>query len=82
MTATRRRVCARILVVTVVILGLAAGGVAAESAQGAGVVTAVSGPVTVSRQDALPLLLKFRDALYWRDVVEARKDGIARVLLA
>jgi hypothetical protein len=26
--------------------------------------------------------LKFRDTLYWRDVVEARKDGIARVLLA
>jgi hypothetical protein len=26
--------------------------------------------------------LKFRDTLFWRDVVEARKDGIARVLLA
>ena len=67
---------------TVAILGLAAGGVAAESAKGAGVVTAVSGPVTVSRPDARPLLLKFRDALYWRDVVEVRKDRIARVLLA
>ena len=77
-----RRVCALILALTVVILGLAAGVVAAESAKGAGVVTAVSGPVTVSREEALPLLLKFRDAVYWRDVVEARKDGIARVLLA
>ena len=77
-----RRVCALIVALTVVILGLTAGVVAAESAKGAGVVTAVSGPVTVSREEALPLLLKFHDALYWRDVVEARKDGIARVLLA
>ena len=76
-----RRVCALILAVTGVILGPAAGVVAAESSKGAGVVTAVSGPVTVSREAAVPLLLKFRDALYWRDVVEARKDGIARVLL-
>src|SRR3990172_8463272 len=77
-----RRVCALIVALTVVILGLTAGVVAAESAKGAGVVTAVSGPVTVSREGALPLLLKFHDVLYWRDVVEARKDGIARVLLA
>jgi hypothetical protein len=76
-----RRVCPLILAVTVVILALPAGVVAAESAKGAGVVTAVSGPVTVSRGEARPLLLKFRDSLYWRDVVEARKDGIARVLL-
>jgi hypothetical protein len=76
-----RRVCALIVSVTALILALAAGVLAAESAKGAGVVTAVSGPVTVSREEALPLLMKFRDALYWRDVVEARKDGIARVLL-
>jgi len=81
MAPEMRRVCALILAATVVFLGLAAGVVAAESSKGAGVVTAVSGPVTVSREEAVPLLLKFRDALYWRDVVEARKDGIARVLL-
>ena len=40
-----------------------AGVVAAERTKGAGVVTAVSGPLTVSREEALPLLLKFRDDL-------------------
>ena len=63
------------------IVGLTAEIVVAESSKGAGVVTAVSGRVTVSREEAPPQPLKFRDSLYWRDVVEAHKDGIARVLL-
>jgi hypothetical protein len=54
----------------------------AENLSNAGTVTAVAGPVTVARLSATPQPLKFRDTLYWRDVVEARKDGIARVLLA
>jgi len=54
----------------------------AENLSNAGTVTAVAGPVTVARLPANPQPLKFRDTLYWRDVVEARKDGIARVLLA
>jgi len=59
------------------ITGLAA----AETANIAGQVTAVAGPVTVTRAQEVPQPVKFRDALYWRDVVEAHKDGIARVLL-
>ncbi len=66
---------------TTVILGLSAGIAAAEGLRGAGVVTAVSGPVAVTREESPAQPLKFRDPLYWRDVVEARKDGIARVLL-
>ena len=54
----------------------------AEPQTHAGTVTAVEGPVTVTRLSAAPQPLKFRDALFWRDVVESRKDGIARVLLA
>ncbi len=53
----------------------------AETANIAGQVTAVAGPVTVTRAHVNPQPLKFRDALYWRDVVEAHKDGITRVLL-
>jgi len=59
------------------ITGLAAAG----TANIAGQVTAVAGPVTVTRADVNPQPLKFRDALHWRDVLEAHKDGIARVLL-
>ncbi len=53
----------------------------AEKLNRAGTVTAVAGPVTLTRPDATPQPLKFRDTLFWRDVVEARKDGIARVLV-
>jgi hypothetical protein len=60
---------------------LPAGVAAAETAKIAGQVVAVSGPVTVTRAEVTPHQLKFRDNLYWRDVVEARRDGIARVLL-
>lgn len=60
---------------------LIVGDAAAESARVAGQVTAVSGPVTVARPDVTPHALKFRDSLYWRDVVDARRDGIARILL-
>ncbi len=63
------------------LLGAATTGTRAESLNRAGTVTAVAGPVTVSRLSANPQPLKFRDTLFWRDVVEARKDGIARVLL-
>jgi hypothetical protein len=54
---------------------------AAETSKAAGQVMAVAGPVTVARADMTPHQLKFRDNLYWRDVVEARREGIARVLL-
>ena len=54
---------------------------AAETSKAAGQVMAVAGPVTVAREDVTPHQLKFRDNLFWRDVVEARKNGIARVLL-
>jgi hypothetical protein len=54
----------------------------AETLDPAGTVTAVSGSVTVSRLSAPPQPLKFRDPLFWRDVVEARKASIARALLA
>lgn len=64
------------------LLGFPTAGVTGpERPKGAGTVTAVAGPVTVVRLAAAPQPLKFRDDLYWRDVVEAGKDGIARVLL-
>ena len=53
----------------------------ADSLNRAGTVTAVAGPVTLTRPEATPQPLKFRDTLFWRDVVETRKDGIARVLV-
>jgi len=53
----------------------------AEGVNAVGTVTAVAGPVTVARFQASSHPLKFRDTLYWRDVVEAQRDGIARVLL-
>ena len=66
-----------------VLVGVASASVGhSENLSNAGTVTAVAGPVTVARLSATPQPLKFRDTLYWRDVVEARKDGIARVLLA
>jgi len=66
-----------------VLVGVASASVGrAENLSSAGTVTAVAGPVTVARLSATPQPLKFRDTLFWRDVVEARKDGIARMLLA
>ena len=66
-----------------VLVGVASASVGrAENLSSAGTVTAVAGPVTVVRLSATPQPLKFRDTLFWRDVVEARKDGIARMLLA
>ena len=53
----------------------------AENSNGAGTVIAVAGPVTVTRLAAIRRPLKFGDALYWSDVVEARKDGFARLWL-
>src|SRR3972149_4200420 len=66
-----------------VLVGVASASVGrAENLSSAGTVTAVAGPVTVARLSATPQPLKFRDTLFWRDVVEARKDGTARMLLA
>jgi len=73
-------------VVLVLMLGvlthpLIAAVVAAEPPTVAGQVVAVAGPVTVTRANVNPQPVKFRDDLYWRDVLDARKDGIARALL-
>ena len=75
---------ALILLVTGVIALLVTAAPEIASAQtptAAGTVTAVSGNVTVARLAAAPRPLKFGDTLYSRDVVEARKDGRARILL-
>jgi len=53
----------------------------AQTPTAAGTVMAVSGNVTVAPLAAAPRPLKFGDTLYSRDVVEARKDGRARILL-
>lgn len=73
-------------ILLVLVLGALPGVLTAERAAAAapnlaGQVAAVAGPVTVTRADASPFPLKFRDTLYWRDVVDARKNGIARLLL-
>jgi len=70
-----------VLMVSVMLGALLAGAAAAEMAKTAGQVMSVAGSVTVTRAEVPPHQLKFRDNLYWRDVVEARRDGIARVLL-
>ena len=70
-----------VLMVSVMAGTLFTGVAAAETSKAAGQVMAVAGPVTVARADVTPHQLKFRDNLFWRDVVEARKNGIARVLL-
>jgi hypothetical protein len=70
------------LMATTLTGALIAGVAAAEPVNVAGQVTAVAGPVTVTRAHVSPQSLKFRDPLYWRDVVDAHEDGIARVLLA
>src|SRR3972149_4010044 len=70
-----------VLMVSVMAGTLFTGVAAAETSKAAGQVMAVAGPVTVARADVVPRQIKFRDSLYWRDVVEARKNGIARVLL-
>ena len=75
---------ALILLVTGAIAFLVIGAPEIASAQtptAVGTVTAVSGNVTVARRTAAPQPLKVRDTLYSRDVVEAGKDGIARILL-
>jgi len=76
-----RKVYLRDVAVVALMIGLSARIAAAASDTAAGVVTAVSGTVTVTRASASSQALKFRDALFWQDIVEARKDGIARVLL-
>jgi hypothetical protein len=63
------------------LFGATTTGTRAESLNRAGTVISVAGPVTVSRPAANPQPLKVRDTLFWRDVVEARKDGTARVLI-
>src|SRR3989304_1378462 len=70
-----------VLMVSVMAGTLFTGMAAAGTSKAAGQVMAVAGPVTVARADVTPHQLKFRDNLFWRDVVEARKNGIARVLL-
>ncbi|MBI2152333.1 MAG: FecR domain-containing protein [Candidatus Rokubacteria bacterium] len=59
----------------------APGRASAQNPTAAGIVTAVSGSVMVARLAAAPRPLRSGDTLYWRDVVEARKDGVARILL-
>jgi len=53
----------------------------AQSAKGVGVVTALVGEGVVTRQAARQVALKFRDDIFWRDVVETKKDSLARILL-
>ncbi|MBI4588335.1 MAG: FecR domain-containing protein [Candidatus Rokubacteria bacterium] len=64
-------------VMSAAILGVAG----AESPKGAGTVTAVAGPATVTRLAATPQPLKVRDTLFSGDVVEVPKNAMARVLL-
>ena len=68
--------------VVVALIGAGAPGVTgAESVRNVATVTAVSGAVTLTRPPATPHPLRSGDVLYWGDVVEAPKDGFARLLL-
>lgn len=73
--------CVFLILVWTALTGNLVGVAAAQSPEVAGTVTAVAGPVTVTRSQLKPQLLKFRDDLHWLDVVEAQKDGVARALL-
>lgn len=50
-------------------------------ASGAGVVTGVSGQVTVSRTAATPLPLKFKDEVFLKDRISTAEHSLARLLL-
>jgi len=77
------RIVPLLLMAVVVLIGVGVPGVTgAENANGAGTATAVSGLVTVTRVAAAAQPLKFGDALFWGDVVEAHKGGFARLWLA
>ncbi len=78
----KRRLVFLILMVTWLMLGPGTPSAAAAPPQEAGVVTAVAGPVTVTRPFASTHLLKVRDGLYWGDVVEAPQDAMAQLFLA
>lgn len=73
--------CVFLILVWTALTGNLVGVAAAQSPEVAGTVTAVAGPVTVTRSQLKPQLLKFRDDLHWLDVVEAQKAGVARALL-
>ena len=62
-------------------VGAPPGIASAENPTTAGTVTSVTGKVTVARLGGAPQPLNLRDPLYWRDVVEAGRDSVARVLL-
>ena len=51
------------------------------SASGAGVVTGVSGQVTVSRTEARPLPLRFKDEVFLKDRISTAEHSLARLLL-
>src|SRR5262245_33784981 len=50
-------------------------------ASGAGVVTSVSGQVTVSRTATTPLPLRFKDEVFLRDRISTAEHSLARLLL-
>ena len=50
-------------------------------ASGAGVVTGVSGEVTVSRTTATPLPLRFKDEVFLKDRISTAERSLARLLL-
>jgi len=55
--------------------------VSEASASGAGVVTGVSGQVTVSRAEARPLPLRFKDEVFLKDHISTAQRSLARLLL-
>src|SRR5262245_35000327 len=54
---------------------------AEAAASGAGVVTAVSGQVTVSRTATTPSPLRFKDEVFLRDRISTAEHSLARLLL-
>jgi len=51
------------------------------AASSAGVVTGVSGQVTVSRTEASPLPLRFKDEVFFKDRISTAERSLARLLL-
>jgi hypothetical protein len=81
-SAIRRRV-RLLLTAGAVFWGISAPAFASSgAAQSVGVVASLTGGATVTRGGLPPATLKVGDLLFWRDVVETREDGVARLVIA
>jgi hypothetical protein len=78
---TRRWLCVGVAVSGGVATLLLATAVSAYTAKGVGLVTTLQGRANLTREAAPPVLLKFRDDVFLKDVINTERESLARVLL-